>query len=145
MYTFFFLCLFCFYNCTAFMVWCSVLFDKKNKLEKRFAIHALKFISKSNDSRSALRMVPILIMIHKPSFQIRAAFQLIFLCPSLENFPPSRLLRCTSLMSAHFWQNSCNGMNWNVLSPWSLRISYTVGLFFLIFPLTNLFGAAFCV
>ncbi len=69
------------------MVWCSVLFDKKNKLEKRFAIHALKFISKSSDSRSALRMVPILIMIHKPSFQIRAAFQLIFFMPFTRKLP----------------------------------------------------------
>ncbi len=50
-------------------------------------------------------------------------------------------LRC---ISAHFWRNPCNGLNWNILSPWSLKIIYTVGIVY-IFPLTNLFGAAFCM
>ncbi len=41
---------------------------------------------------------------------------------------PSVSFTRITCMSAHYWRTPYNGLNWNVLSPWSLRISYRVGL-----------------
>ncbi len=50
------------------------------------------------------------------------------------NLGCSRFRLCKGLiwfmMSAHYWWNSWNGLNWNVLRPWSLYI-----LLFTFFPL----------
>ncbi len=41
-----------------------------------------------------------------------AAFQLIFLCPSLANFPLSRLLRCMSLITLHLCPLLAEPLKW---------------------------------
>ncbi len=70
--------------------------------------------------------------------QTGAAFQFLFY--ALHSLSSLRLvdsvvrlwLRC---MSAHYWRNPWKGLNWNVLTPWSLRICYGVCLLFTFFPL----------
>ncbi len=73
--------------------------------------------------------------VHLLAVSYKVCVPVHFLCPSLANFPPSHLLGCTSLITLHEWPllaEPCIGLNWNVLSPLSA-----------LFPLTNLFGAAF--